>query len=45
MDRPEYIARYHRLRLASLGVIPYAGPPASTDMIEHANIDVLKESR
>ena len=30
IDRPEYIAPYYRLRLASLGVLPYADPQAST---------------
>ena len=33
IDRPEYIAPYYRLRLASLGVLPYADPPASTIVI------------
>ena len=31
IDRPQYIARYYRLLLASLGVLPYADPPASTN--------------
>ena len=30
IDRPQYIAPYYRLRLASLGVLPYAEPQAST---------------
>ena len=43
IDRPQYIAPYYRLRLASLGVLPYADPLAST--LSHYCIESLLPGR